>query len=188
MRISGGASKGIPLQTPKGNRLRPASESARERLFSSLGDRVKGSFFLDLFAGTGSYGLEAVSRGAVRGIFVEKDHGAVQSLRNNLASVCKSAGLSTDKFEIVKGDALSWKPRQATPFDLVFADPPYPSLAEMAPKLFAKLLRDERVSDETLVALELPGQLNLEPKGWRLHRRLGKIRKGSPSHALFKTA
>ena len=119
---------------------------------------------------------------------MEKDHGAVQSLRNNLASVCKSAGLSTDKFEIVKGDALSWKPRQATPFDLVFADPPYPSLEEMAPKLFAKLLRDERVNDETLVALELPGQLNLEPEGWRLQRRLGKIRKGSPSHALFKTA
>ncbi|MBG29179.1 MAG: methyltransferase [Opitutae bacterium] len=188
MRISGGTSKGIPLQIPKGNRVRPASEPSRERLFSSLGDLVQGAIFLDLFAGTGSYGLEAISRGAASGTFVEKDHGAVKCLRNNLASVCKSACLSLEAFEIAKGDVLSWKSRQTLCFDLVFVDPPYPSLEEMIPKLFAKLLREQSINEDTLVALELPGEMNLQPEGWQLHRRLGKIRKGSPSHGLFKIA
>ena len=70
--------------------------------------------------------------------------------------------------------------------DMVFADPPYPLIQEIGSKLFAKLLIDELVGDETLVALELPGEVQLEPEGWRLERRLGKARKGSPSHALYR--
>ena len=72
MIISGGQAKGIPLEVPKGIEIRPSTQANRERLFSSLGERILGINFLDLFAGTGSYGLEALSRGAKSGHFVEK--------------------------------------------------------------------------------------------------------------------
>ena len=186
MKISGGAAKGIPIHVPKTDGLRPASSSSRERLFSSLGKRVEGAFFLDLFCGSGSYGLEAVSRGAKSGAFVDRDFRATQCVRRNLAQVCKSANRLDDNFEIVTCDVLKWKSRDVGPFDLVFADPPYPLIQEIGSKLFAKLLIDELVGDETLVALELPGEVQLEPEGWRLERRLGKARKGSPSHALYR--
>jgi hypothetical protein len=61
-------------------------------------------------------------------------------------------------------------------------------LEEIAPKLFAGLLNDVRVNENTLLALELPGEVDLDPEGWRLERRLGKIRRGSPTHALFRRA
>ena len=73
MRISGGKAKGIILSIPKARKLRPVLEPARERLFSCLGELVGGASFLDLFAGTGSHGLEALSRGAARGAFVGAD-------------------------------------------------------------------------------------------------------------------
>ncbi len=188
MKISGGAAKGIPLQAPKGTSLRPASGPARERLFSSLGGLVSGASFLDLFAGTGSYGLEALSRGARRGAFVEHDARVANCLRRNLEAVCKSAGVTGESFEVIAGDVLRVTPRQGGPFDLVFADPPYPVLTEIAPKMFARLLRDELVGETTLLALELPGEIELAPKGWILERRLGKARKGSPTHGLFRIA
>ena len=111
MKISGGAAKGIPIHVPKTDGLRPASSSSRERLFSSLGKRVEGAFFLDLFCGSGSYGLEAVSRGAKSGAFVDRDFRATQCVRRNLAQVCKSANRLDDNFEIVTCDVLKWKSR-----------------------------------------------------------------------------
>ena len=125
MRISGGKAKGIKLRVPKGSLLRPAAEPVRERLFSSLGDLVKGTTFLDLFAGTGSYGLETLSRGAEKGAFIEHDAKTLSCLRQNLADVCKSAKVSLENFEVVSGDALRATPRQSGPFEIIFADPPY---------------------------------------------------------------
>ena len=75
---------------PKGDAVRPATDGLRQAIFSSLGERVVGARFLDLFAGSGAYGLEALSRGAGGGTFVEKNAKAVACLRQNLASVCKS--------------------------------------------------------------------------------------------------
>ena len=72
MRVSGGLAKGIPLRITKTDILRPATESNRERIFSSLGELIIGKKVLDLFAGSGSYGLEALSRGASEVHFVEK--------------------------------------------------------------------------------------------------------------------
>ncbi len=188
MRISGGAAKGIPLRIPKKGRLRPASGPARERLFSSLGNLVIGASFLDLFAGSGSYGLEAVSRGATQGAFVEQDARIANFLGRNLAAVCKSAGRSEKSYEIISGDALRAAPHLEGPFDLVFVDPPYPILEDIAPKLFARLLEDELTGEKTLLALELPGEMELAPEGWILERRLGKARRGSPTHSLFRKA
>ena len=80
MRISGGKARGIPLRACKAPELRPATEANRERLFSSLGQAVINARILDLFAGTGSYGLEALSRGAVEASFVEKNKKGLRPL------------------------------------------------------------------------------------------------------------
>ena len=92
MRISGGGARGIPLRVPKGDAVRPATDALRQAIFSSLAQRVPGARFLDLFAGSGAYGLEALSRGAVGGVFVENNFQALGCLRQNVAAVCKSLG------------------------------------------------------------------------------------------------
>ena len=188
MRISGGEAKGIPLLVPKKSSLRPASETARERLFSSLGNLVPGASFHDLFAGTGSYGLEAASRGAAKGTFIEKDARTANCLRSNLKEVCKSARIEVGDFSVLEGDAMRVIPPTEEPFDLVFADPPYPILQKIADRLFARLMDEDLAGANTRLILELPGEIELSPQGWVLERRLGKRRKGSPHHALFRIA
>lgn len=186
MRISGGKAKGITLKVPKGRKLRPVLEPARERLFSALGNLVEGASFLDLFAGTGSHGLEAVSRGATRGAFVELDGLTAKCLRSNLEATCKSAGLNPHDFEVLKGDALRATPKLTRSFDLIFADPPYPLLPSLAPKLFARIAEDGFAKEGALFVLGMPGDFQDFPPGWRLDRRLGKTGKGEPSHGLFR--
>ncbi len=90
MRITGGRARGIPLHAPRGRETRPATDQLREAVFSSLGPRVEGARVADLFAGTGSYGLEALSRGATSGCFVENNRQALVCLRANLAAVLRS--------------------------------------------------------------------------------------------------
>ncbi len=187
MRISGGVARGITLQVPKGDAVRPATDGMRQAVFSSLGARVEGARFLDLFAGSGAYGLEALSRGAVGGMWVEQHRRTVALLKQNLAAVCRSLGRTVDgELQVVAGDALTvpWPEREAAP-DLVFIDPPYPIIETVAPKLFARMA--ERWTDATaapLVLFELPGELELAPPGWDCVRRVGKGKR-QPSVAVF---
>src|SRR5215216_2497693 len=134
MRISGGAARGITLFVPKGDAVRPATDGLRQAVFSSLGERVVGARFLDLFAGSGAYGLEALSRGAGAGTFVEKNAKAVVCLRQNLAAVCKSIGRDEAGIGILQADALHLPIGAGNePPDLVFIDPPYAIISEIAP-------------------------------------------------------
>lgn len=175
MRISGGKARGIPLQVPKGDAVRPATDGMRQAVFSSLAARVEGGRFLDLFAGSGAYGLEALSRGAAGGIFVEKNSKAVACLRVNIASVCKSIGCRENLVRVEQGDAL--KVMNTSPEslpDLVFIDPPYEVIESVAPALFDRL--NELLVEKTdpVIVFEMPGEISLEPKGWKSVRRLGK--------------
>src|SRR5579883_2769182 len=110
MRISGGVARGITLAVPRGDAVRPATDGMRQAVFSSLAHRIPGAWFLDLFAGSGAYGLEAVSRGAAGGYFVEKNRLAAECVRKNIEAVCKSAARSTDDLHVAQRDALdfSW--------------------------------------------------------------------------------
>jgi 16S rRNA (guanine966-N2)-methyltransferase len=175
MRISGGAARGIPLQVPKGDAVRPATDGLRQAVFSSIAARVAGARFLDLFAGSGAYGLEALSRGAVGGIFVEKNAKAAGCLRNNLAAVCKSLGRGLEHVEVRQTDALT-TPLDADgrPPEIVFIDPPYDIIAETAPRLFARLDELLMAQPDALVVFEMPGELTLSPPGWTCVKRLGK--------------
>lgn len=121
MRIVAGIAGGRRLQVPAGRKLRPTSERVREAVFSSLTSQgaVAGARVLDLFAGTGALGLEALSRGAREATFVEADPAAVAAIRANLAATGLAGGT------VVVADALRFLADPGGDFDLAFVDPPY---------------------------------------------------------------
>lgn len=176
MRISGGLARGIPLRTPRGVDLRPAMDRLRQGVFSSLGERVKGARFADLFAGTGSYGLEALSRGAAGGVFVESNRRAVATLQENIRAVCRSAGMSENAVRIHNMDARSWSASGAERPDLVFIDPPFDEISMLGAKLLRRLSDVVRDDAEALVIFEMPGEVEVESEGWRLLKRIGSGR------------
>ena len=183
MRISGGAARGITLAVPKGDLVRPATDGLRQAVFSSLGSRVSGAFFWDLFAGTGAYGLEALSRGAAGGVFVERSAKAVACIRGNLDAVGRSLGAPPADVTVVAADALTWSPANAA--DLVFADPPYELIPQAAPVLFARLASLLAAKPDALVVFEMPGEAMLAPAGWTCVKRLGRGAR-QPSVAFFR--
>lgn len=186
MRITGGKARSIPLATPKGDAVRPATDAMREAVFSSLGSRVRGARFLDLFAGTGAYGLEALSRGAVGGMWVEKHRGTFELLRRNIANVCLSMDRDESDLMVRCGDASGapWDDPASRP-NLVFVDPPYPLIEKLAPKLFPALRQRLRRRDDPRVVFEMPGALHLAPRGWELVKRIGKG-DHQPSVAIYR--
>lgn len=183
MRITGGQARGIPLTLPKGDVVRPATDALRQAVFSSLGARVAGARFLDLFAGSGAYGLEALSRGAAGGTFVEKDVRTVEFIHRNIAAVCKSLGRPTAELQVVTADATSTMPGEVP--DLVFIDPPYDMISEVAPRLFVRLDGLLAAQPDPVVVFEMPGELNLTPVGWTCVKRLGKGAR-QPTAAIFR--
>lgn len=176
MRISGGRARGIPLRVPRGSALRPAMDKLRQAVFSSLGDRVVGARFLDVFAGTGSYGLEALSRGAASGCFVERDRAAVGALRENLAAVARSAGFAVDAATIAAADAMTWIPPAGASFDLIFADPPFDDIERVGEGLFRRFAGFSAGATEARLVFEMPGELELPSPGWRFLKRIGRGR------------
>lgn len=110
MRITGGIARGITLQTPKGDRTRPATDGMRQAVFSSLAARVPGARFVDLFAGSGGYGLEAFSRGAAGGVFVEKDNRACACIARNIEAVARSVKRDPSAMRVLASDVLAWTP------------------------------------------------------------------------------
>jgi 16S rRNA (guanine966-N2)-methyltransferase len=130
MRVIAGAHKGRRLTAPAGTATRPTSDRVREALFSILGARVAHARVLDLFAGSGALGIEALSRGALAATFVDVAPAAIHAIRRNLEGI--------EGGEVVRRDALSFlrsareNDRQ---YDLVFLDPPYRQAATLGRKL-----------------------------------------------------
>ncbi len=124
MRIIAGTAGGRTLKSPKGSRVRPTSDRVREALFSILGDRVACASVMDLFAGTGSLGLEALSRGAQRAVFVEKNPAALSCLKENIA-IC---GFK-ERSKVVASPVIPFLNTTtiAEGTGIIFIDPPYSS-------------------------------------------------------------
>ncbi|MGH9227634.1 MAG: 16S rRNA (guanine(966)-N(2))-methyltransferase RsmD [Acidimicrobiales bacterium] len=123
MRVVGGSARGRTLVAPPGGRTRPTSDRVREAIFNALRSRgaVEGAHVLDLFAGSGALGVEALSQGAARATFVDSDRTARQAVRRNL----EACGL-LDRATVVAGPAERFLARLgAARFDLAFCDPPY---------------------------------------------------------------
>jgi len=159
-------------------------DKLRQAVFSSLGERVVGARFLDGFAGTGSYGLEALSRGASVGWFVERDRCAVATLRENLQAVARSGGFEPGCATIAAADMLSWIPPVEANIDLIFIDPPFDEIPARSEALFRRLAGFARAAPQALLIFEMPGELEPSSPGWRLLRRIGKGR-DQPTCGLY---
>ncbi len=118
MRVITGTAKGIQLLTPKGNATRPTTDRVKEALFSIIQFELYGKTVLDLFAGTGQLGIEALSRGAKEAVFVDGGRDAVQLITKNLEK-------TKLKGQVVQSDYLQYLSRTKKIFDIVFLDPPY---------------------------------------------------------------
>lgn len=139
MRVIAGSAKSRRLIVPKGVEIRPTGDMVREALFSSLAYRTIDARFGDLYAGSGSVGIEALSRGAAHCVFIEKNPRCVEALRANL----ENTGLA-DRAEIVRGDCLKqiepvWR---REPLDIVFIDAPYRESVEELLQLVLRLARE----------------------------------------------
>ncbi len=125
MRVVAGRCRGIALRGGHGPQFRPTAQVVKGSVFDTLYGRVQDVSVLDLFAGSGSIGIEALSRGAARAVFVEQDQKILRALKTNLDR-CKVA----DQAEVVRGDAMKYLERilrSKKTFDIIFADPPYAS-------------------------------------------------------------
>ena len=173
MRIIAGQRRGHKFDGPKGRETRPTSDMVREALFNILRDVVEGRQVLDLFAGTGALGLEALSRGAAFALFVERDRDNVALIRRNLATL---------RFEgrgaVLAADAYRWartfEPEDDRPL-LVLLDPPYREY-ERHPERVGRLVRDllGKLPPDSVVAIEAGraavADVLPDPAAWDIRR------------------
>jgi len=161
MRVIAGLQKGRRLVGPKGPGLRPTGDRVKEALFAILGPQIDGARFLDLYAGTGAIGIEALSRGARWVTFVESDPTALRVLRANLER-CGLGG-SADIQACRAGDFFRRGEARGGPYDIVFADPPYHTGtgATLLPSLdqAAIITPESTVILERFTKLPLPSQV-----------------------------
>ena len=152
MRITGGQIKGRRLSTFKGMHIRPTADRTREALFNIIGQDLSGLKVLDLFAGTGSLGLEALSRKAQHAVFIDNYQHAINLIKKNLLT-CGFQDIGTIlKKDLKKGLALN-HPELSRHFDLVFLDPPYGK--NMITSLLKELSTSDILSNRSRVVAEL---------------------------------
>ena len=173
MRIIAGEWRGRPLRAPQGDTTRPTADRTRETLFSMLTSRLgtfEGLFVADLFAGSGALGLEALSRGAERALFVEQDAAALRTLRENIAAL-----RAQPRCDVRAGSVLALGPAKQAP-DLVLIDPPYESGAGAV--ALDKLRRLGWIAPGAWISVETSRREMIDVKGFEVNavRDSGKAR------------
>lgn len=184
MRITGGKARGIQLKTPRGNQTRPATDRLREAIFSSLGPSINNCTVADLFAGSGSYGLEAISRGAASATFFENERNALACLKANITAVLRSTKMDTHTCRALSTDVYQLH-KHTNQYDLIFLDPPYHTIAQNLQTLFTRIIAPIATPDAQVI-FELPGNLAPEILNWQITRRIGKTGKDKPTAAIFE--
>ena len=144
MRVISGIAKGRKLKTPQGMNVRPTADSVKEAVFNIVRDDIIGRRVLDLFAGSGQMGIEALSRGAREAVFVDVSTTSIKLVNDNL-KLCGFAG------ETVKEDAVSYL-QHAAQFDLIFIDPPYDS--DYYEKVLEKIKLFDILTDGGIIIVE----------------------------------
>ena len=173
MRVITGTARGRRLREPEGMATRPTTDNVKESMFNLIQFDIEGRRVLDLFAGTGQLGIEALSRGAKSALFVDKRADAVKLVRENLA-LCRLE----EKAQVICGDSLAALGTQSGRFDIIFLDPPYESglLAQAMERIasFDILSPDGIMVAESPLGQELPAL----PAPYSLYReyRYGKIK------------
>ena len=156
MRIITGKARGVRLETLEGLNTRPTAERAKEAVFSMLAFDIEGRRVLDLFAGSGQMGLEALSRGAVSAVMVDCARAAVDIIKKNTAKT------KLEGAEIVCADSVLWldgAAKKGLSFDIVFMDPPYAE--KLLPRCLEKLLRGNLLKSTSLIVCESGAQEDL---------------------------
>jgi 16S rRNA (guanine966-N2)-methyltransferase len=159
MRVSGGELRSREIRVPRGRTIRPTPGRVKEALFSIVGERVRDATVLDLYAGTGAIGFEALSRGAAHATFIEAHAPTAARLRETAALLGVTA-----RTTVIAARAERAAQRLAGPFDLVYADPPY---ADPPPaSALAALCSSGAIGRDTLIVYEhRPGSIDLEEAG-----------------------
>lgn len=172
MRVITGTARGRRLKELEGMETRPTTDRVKEGLFSALQFDIEGRRVLDLFAGTGQLGIEALSRGAASCIFVDRRADAVRLIKENL----KITALE-DRARVVTGDSMEYLARAGEKFDVVFLDPPY--AAGLLEPALDKLAQFDILAPHGIIAAEAPAERTLPamPPPYSLFRtyRYGKI-------------
>lgn len=186
IRITGGLWRGRLLDVPpKG--VRPTQDRVRAAIFSSLQDIVPGANVLDLFAGTGAFGLEALSRGAALACFVENNRSVLACLRSNVSRLACGGeaqyGKKTEieRFLIIRSDAMSFLMHSPDDCgtDIIFADPPYDSSGDWTKKILFHLSRRSILAEKGYLIIESGAKSPLiEADGWNAYweRKYGETR------------
>ena len=177
LRIIGGKWRRREIRFDSRPDVRPTTDSARETLFNWLQTRIQGARCLDLFAGSGALGFEALSRGAAHVVFIDKDKRCIQQLERTAAE------LNADSFEMKHLDAAKYIEQTDQQFDIVFLDPPFHrGLAERSVKLLSS---SQHLAPDALIYVETENSSSLDTKfpGWTEYRRLNA---GSRVHKLLE--
>lgn len=162
MRVISGVCKGRPLKAVQGMTTRPTTDKVKESLFNIIGPFFDGGNVLDLFSGSGSLGLEALSRGMEKGVFVEKDPKALQVIKANIQA-CRME----EESEVLRSDALrsiKMLGGRGVRFDLIMMDPPY-KIANAIPSILSEIEENKLLAEDGLIIcehgkeLELPEQI-----------------------------
>ena len=178
LRIVAGRLRGSRLAVPDKAGLRPTPDRVRETLFNWLMPVIEGAHCLDLYAGTGALGIEALSRGARACTFVESDRALARNLGENLAR------LKVENARVIEADALGWLAGRAEPFDIVFLDPPFD--ADLWSASAERLESRGWLAGGAWIYLESPADAELAlPATWMLHR---ESRAGAVRFALYRRA
>lgn len=178
MRITGGEFRGRVLHTPRGDHVRPTQDRVREALFSMLLAELPGSRFLDLFAGTGAVGIEALSRGAASAAWVEGDRGVHRITVRNVTEIAGPRHAPS----VACADVPRWirSAGRSASYDIVFADPPYADARENGLAELASALVDAgTIAPEGLLIVETPVEAPVPAlPGWAIlrDRAYGKTR------------
>lgn len=187
MRVIAGTYRSRPLAAPRGLDTRPTSDRLRETLFNILSLRLEGCRFVDLYAGTGAVGIEAISRGAAHVWFAENADSALASLRANLAALKITSGYTVESRGV--GAVLQKLGKLTQQIDLIFLDPPYEAEAEYAGTLsFLGSARGrEMLAPDALVIVEHNKKMKLAARyGALKHTRL--VKQGDATLSFFAFA
>lgn len=158
MRVTGGLGKGRKLRVPAGSRVRPTSDKVKQALFNILGEKVRNAFFLDLYAGTGGVGIEALSRGTERVFFVDDATESLRVIKQNV----EQTGFD-ERAQIVTSKAESFLKKTSEQFDIIFMDPPY--TLELQPLLDLVAESGALKADSIVIAEHFKKQLSPQRAG-----------------------
>ncbi len=182
VRVVAGKFGSRTLRGPRGQAMRPTSDRLRETLFNILGTAVEDSIFVDAYAGTGAVGIEALSRGAKRAVFIESHDPAIALIRKNLTLLGIDQGAEVLQRDAVRG--LAWLEKKGVHADFIFVDPPYRESAEYD-KVFAFLGGSSLLAQAGCLIVEHEKRRKLEEKAGKL-MRVRAVEQGDGVLSIYK--